>query len=331
VSGFNAPKLALCYFESGMESRSMRVWGWVLLIGGFLLCASIVWAAIGFLLMGLGLIFLQIAEDKRKRPAKLAASRPEKSDVRREPPLQELFQALTRTDKDEPEPVGRERAVVSYDEERWRLLLSNDADIARLATVLAPYGQKYVDELAAAYLVLNDKEYLPMILQKIIASARKDSGQNVAGDLHKTPNTDVVGRTLASTPRADSARVHDPIWANEVSENEAAPKEDPKQATKQATPKPVRAIAFARNLGGGATATEETDPKPAAIAALSAGDPSGGRQNAAEAINAKPPEVPAAAAGRDLTRDAREADAVDADNLNGILDRLTRVLTTKYE
>jgi hypothetical protein len=93
----------------------------------------------------------------------------------------------------------------------------------------------------------------------------------------------------------------------------------------------VRAIAFARNLAGGATATEETDPKPAAIAALSAGDPSGGRQNAAEAINAKPPEVPAAAAGRDLTRDAREADAVDADNLNGILDRLTRVLATKYE
>jgi len=265
---------------------------------------------------------LQIAEDKRKRPAKLAASRPEKSDVRREP-LQELFQALTRTDKDEPDPVGRERAVVSYDEERWRLLLSNDADIARLATVLAPYGQKYLDELAAAYLVLNDKEYLPMILQKIIASARKDSGQNVAGDLHKTPNTDVVGRTLASTPRADSARVHDPIWANEVSENEAAPKEDPKQATKQATPKPVRAIAFARNLAGGATTTEETDPKPAAIAALSAGDPSGGRQNAAEAINAKPPEVPAAAAGRDLTRVAREADVVDADNLNGILDRLT--------
>jgi hypothetical protein len=69
VSGFNAPKLALCYFESGMESRSMRVWGWVLLIGGFLFCASIVWAVIGFLLMGLGLIFLQIAEDKTKRPA----------------------------------------------------------------------------------------------------------------------------------------------------------------------------------------------------------------------------------------------------------------------
>jgi hypothetical protein len=67
---------------------------------------------------------------------------------------------------------------------------------------------------------------------------------------------DVVGRTLASTPRADSARVHDPIWANEVSENEAAPKEDPKQAT----PKPVRATAFARNLAGGATTTEERIP-----------------------------------------------------------------------
>lgn len=301
----------------------MRVWGWVLLIGGFLLCASIVWAAIGFLLMGLGLIFLQIAARKRKRLAKLAASRPEKSDVRREPPLQELFQALTRSDKDELEPIGRKRTVVSYDEERWHLLLRNDADIARLATVLAPYGEKYVDELAAAYLVLNDKEYLPMILQKIIASARKDSGQNVAGDLHETPNADVVGRALASTPRADSARVHDPISANEAPPKEGTPKE--------AAPKTVRVVAFARNLGGGATATDETDPKPAAIAAQSAGDLNGGRQNAAEAINAKPPEVPAAAAGRDLERDAREADAVDADNLNGILDRLTRVLTAKND
>ena len=75
----------------------MRIWGWVLLIGGFLLCASIVWAAIGFLLMGVGLIFLQIAERNRKRLAKLAASRSEKSDFRREPPpLQEISEDLGR-------------------------------------------------------------------------------------------------------------------------------------------------------------------------------------------------------------------------------------------
>ena len=36
---------------------------------------------------------------------------------------------------------------------------------SRLVSVLAPYGQQYVDELARAYLVLNDKDYLPMIIE----------------------------------------------------------------------------------------------------------------------------------------------------------------------
>jgi len=42
-----------------------------------------------------------------------------------------------------------------------------------MVTALAPYGQKYVDQLAAAYLASNDKDDLPMILTEIVASARK--------------------------------------------------------------------------------------------------------------------------------------------------------------
>ena len=34
----------------------MRITGWVLLVVGVLLCVSIAWATIGFLMMGLGLI-----------------------------------------------------------------------------------------------------------------------------------------------------------------------------------------------------------------------------------------------------------------------------------
>jgi len=41
-----------------------------------------------------------------------------------------------------------------------------------------PYGQKYIDQLAAAYLALNDKEYLPMIVQKILATAKDDVGRH---------------------------------------------------------------------------------------------------------------------------------------------------------
>jgi hypothetical protein len=52
----------------------MRLFGFVLLIAGFLLCVSIVWAALGFLVMGFGLICLLIAERSRKRAPKADVS-----------------------------------------------------------------------------------------------------------------------------------------------------------------------------------------------------------------------------------------------------------------
>lgn len=49
----------------------MRVLGAVLLVGGVLLCVSIVWAALGFVMMGVALICLLVAEERSKR-ARLA-------------------------------------------------------------------------------------------------------------------------------------------------------------------------------------------------------------------------------------------------------------------
>jgi hypothetical protein len=46
---------------------------------------------------------------------------------------------------------------------------------------LFPYGQKYVDQLATGYLALNDKEYLPMIVQKILATAKDDAARRLRG------------------------------------------------------------------------------------------------------------------------------------------------------
>ena len=48
--------------------------GSVLLIVGFLLCVSIAWAALGFLMMGLGLICLLIAEERKKKLERLTTS-----------------------------------------------------------------------------------------------------------------------------------------------------------------------------------------------------------------------------------------------------------------
>ncbi len=159
----------------------MRILGWLLLAGGLLLCVSILWAAPGFFCMGLGLIFLQIAEQKRLR-AKSAASSSDQSGPQIErTPIPEAAWALVPPILDEDARARPEDAagLQSYDQQKWRALLSSDADISRLAKALEPYGQKYVDELAAAYLALNDKEYLPIILSRIIESARRD----IASDL----------------------------------------------------------------------------------------------------------------------------------------------------
>jgi hypothetical protein len=95
----------------------MRILGWVLLIGGLLLCASVGWAAPGFLFMGFGLIFLQVAEQKRRR-AKSVASRSERTESQHEPPpLQELARALVppKAHEEAREDVDRANATEVLD------------------------------------------------------------------------------------------------------------------------------------------------------------------------------------------------------------------------
>lgn len=70
-------------------------------------------------------------------------------------------------------------APPSYDLQKWNALVQYDADIKRIVDALMPFGQKYVDEFAQAFMALNDKNYLPQIIEKILASAKADasSGQ----------------------------------------------------------------------------------------------------------------------------------------------------------
>ena len=67
------------------------------------------------------------------------------------------------------------------DKAKWKALVEYDPDISRIANALFPYGQKYVDQLATGYLALNDKEYLPMIVQKILATAKDDAARRLRG------------------------------------------------------------------------------------------------------------------------------------------------------
>ncbi|MGF6310312.1 hypothetical protein ABIB82_004416 [Bradyrhizobium sp. i1.8.4] len=155
----------------------MRLTGWVLLAIGGLLCATISWAALGFLLMGIGLISLQVAE-RRRRPAAVpaGASRftpPRLSAGLQPPTLDEIVGQDTGPKRQARRVAWPDKtADAPYDQETWRRLVESDPDLAQLASVLADYGPQYVDELAASYLAAPDKGRLGAIVDGIIARAR---------------------------------------------------------------------------------------------------------------------------------------------------------------
>lgn len=86
----------------------------------------------------------------------------------------------------------------SYDKVRWKSLVQSDPDLSRLVAVLTPYGQKYVDELATACMALKDKRYLPIILKEIVASARRDAGQDVTNELKVYSNPNASRKRLVN-------------------------------------------------------------------------------------------------------------------------------------
>src|SRR6266542_6511442 len=70
-----------------------------------------------------------------------------------------------------PEPHSKK----AFDTEKWDALIKYDDDLREAAETIRPMGDKWVDELARAYLILNDKRYLPNIVTKIGAAARAES------------------------------------------------------------------------------------------------------------------------------------------------------------
>jgi hypothetical protein len=63
----------------------------------------------------------------------------------------------------------------SYDREKWAALLKYDDEIAIVAGRMSHLGQRWLDELAHAYLALNDKKYLDRIEKKIYADAHAEA------------------------------------------------------------------------------------------------------------------------------------------------------------
>ncbi|MBR1226699.1 MULTISPECIES: hypothetical protein [unclassified Bradyrhizobium] len=183
----------------------MRVAGWILLIAGALLCATLVWATVGFLLMGVGLLSLLVAENNRRRVSVPPLSRAPADERMAQPPVPEPL-----VSREPPKPISP--PAVSYDSQAWRQLVESDVDLARITSVLADYGQQYVDELAGEYLADIDKQRLPAIVDGIIGRASKSVVPRGNGRLavDARPPNPVGSATAARRPDRPSTPLREP-------------------------------------------------------------------------------------------------------------------------
>ena len=178
----------------------MRIAGWILLVAGLCLCASLAWAAVGFLLMGIGLISLQIAERKRRRAMNSAPPGAETPGMRQEP----VVAAAPAMYPAESVIIRPNPGVSCYDKEAWRRLVAEDSDLLHLTSILADYGQQYVDEMAKSYLALVDKKRLPAIVEAIIATAQESPHRMSAPRADQRPLTSTRAPIVVSSePRHD--------------------------------------------------------------------------------------------------------------------------------
>jgi hypothetical protein len=210
------------------EGRLVRIAGWVLLVGGFLLCASIAWAALGFLLMGVGLISLLVAEQNRNR-AKLAAKPTLASRTGSPAAAPEIPAGLLQAAQvpGGTATVQPGRADPYHDAEAWRRLVESDSDFSWATSVLQEYGQPYVDELARTYLAAGDRSKLPAIVDAIIRKAKRSlARRNAASQASAAPGIERPSRAFDGPLGQASPISADPIGGTE----ETRPVEGPFEA-----------------------------------------------------------------------------------------------------
>jgi len=243
----------------------MRIAGTFLLLGGFLLCISIVWAAAGFLMMGLGLICLLMAE-RRKKPSTASPGPLADAAVRRRepPPLQaEKHAQPAEPVEASPSGIGSRQASSSlpeprqpkppkpalvsrkerpdgrpneldpnaYDLEKWRALVKSDADISRSVEAVLPFGKKYVDQLAMAYLAFEEKSYLPAIVKMVADAIKKDSGRDSAdvAEMDGDPDSDLISFAMSKARTSAVEQVFASAALNDGTEKSAVTSKAPPQ------------------------------------------------------------------------------------------------------
>ena len=169
-----------------------------------MLCVSVAWAALGFLLMAIGLISLQVAEKKRKRAQNTAVGGEAVVMPPGATPVIHPAQAVAGP-QIAPAPAGwapryASPGTPSYDKEAWRRLVESDPELRQLTSVLARYGQQYVDQFATSYLAAPEKNRIATIVDEIIAKARTIDQTPMAG------TSEHDRQLIDRTPRAKNLR-----------------------------------------------------------------------------------------------------------------------------
>jgi len=149
----------------------MRILGAILIVLGLLLCLTVIGILVGIPLMLIGAVLVAVGGRRKvvihntvsvsnaAGPAPALASDPA-APLRREP-------AFSQTLPD-PQPVLATLpapAAEAYDKRKWESLVKYDEEIRTAAERIRPFGQKWEDELADAYLRINDKAYLKAIAE----------------------------------------------------------------------------------------------------------------------------------------------------------------------
>jgi hypothetical protein len=149
----------------------MRIIGTIFILLGLVLCASVVGAGAGILMILIGAILVAAGRKRRvviNNTVTVVNTLPEGH----------VYQSAHQPQRREPvilPPVITSAAIAApvdtYDKKKWQTLVRYDDDLSTAADKVRVFGPMWEDELAAEFLSINDKTYLPKIVDRIVSNA----------------------------------------------------------------------------------------------------------------------------------------------------------------
>lgn len=92
------------------------------------------------------------------------------------------------------------------DRAKWNALIEYDPAIASAVKEVSPFGEKWLDELASAYLALNDIKYLPNIVEGIVRRAQLEKEEVAKQDADRKREQERLEAEKAESRRKEAER-----------------------------------------------------------------------------------------------------------------------------